>query len=353
MFQFKKKLSLFEKEMLKSKLKHENFAYNIIAIITQFVWSIHNIQIINIQLYFKENSNFNINNFIFWRSLPLIPLSYKLNKCKNSNFPVHSDIEHKIWFYLRNIGSYISLYLGLLIIDYYNYAIMYIIAFTTPLLIILLAVIFLKENFYIRYLLFVIICIFGTYFIVLCRQKNENIDIFNNNKNIFFNILIGVCFYISLSLNLTGQKVIVNEKIELNAQNFYVSFYNFMFALFFCLINFTFGFSDIKYIIFCIGNGLFFYIGSYLTSFCLQFIEVSKFQPVTYFTLIFQLIIQDIVINRIIYKTDILGIVLIVGVHVYNLYFALDENKNITESKADEEELKNNFLINNESADND
>ena len=351
MLQLKRKLSLFDKEMLKSKLKNENFAYNVIAIITQFVWSIHDIQIKNIQLYFQQK-NYSINSFIFWRSLPLIPLSYILNKKKNSNIPTHSDIEHKIWFYFRNIGSYISLYLSILITDYFSYAIKDIITYTTPLLIILLAVIFLKENCYIRYLLFVIICILGICFIVFNKQKMENMNIINNEENISFNIFIGVCFYIILSLSLTGQKVMVNEKIELNAQNFYISLYNFLFALIFCLINFSFYITDIKYIILCFINGLFFYIGSYLTGFCLQFIEVSKFQPVTYFSFVFYLIIQYFIISKNIYKMDIIGIILIVGVHVYNLYFTSDENCNNTSiPEIDEKELKNNFLAKNEDDD--
>ena len=309
--------SMLDSENLNLKRKNENFAYSL-GIITQFVWAINGLQLKTFQPYYLEV--FTNNSAVFWRSLPLVPLAYIICKKNNIHITAHSEVKHIIWFYFRNLGNYVTISLGIKLFSYFRLSTGTVITGCTPLLVILFSIIFLGEKFYLRYLIGVLICILGSSIIVFNDKKPQSKTTILDD-NIFMGIIVAINQLIFLALNFTGQKYIVKEKMDNNVQNYYLGIYNTFPAFLFCLKDRHFGLSNIKYVLYCISNGFIFYLGNYLTVICLKYIALSKYQPITYLSLVFTFIIAGVILGEAIYITDIFGALFIVGFQFYNIKF--------------------------------
>ena len=326
--------SMLDSEKLAIKRRNENFAYTL-GIFTQIIWSINGLQLKTFQPYYLDV--FSNNSAVFWRSLPVAPLAYIICRKNRIHITTHSEVKHIVWFYFRNLGNYVTISLGIKLFSYFRLSTGTVITGCTPLLVIIFSVIFLKERFYLRYLLGVLICILGSSIIVFNDKKPQSKTTILDD-NFFMGVIIAISQLICLSLNFIGQKFMVKEKMENNVQNYYLGIYNTLPAFLLCLKDGYFGFSNIKYIFYCMSNGIVFYLGNYLTVICLKYIALSKYQPITYLSLVFTFIIAGVILGEAIYFTDILGDVFIVGFQFYNMKFPpqvkhhIDINKeNITE----------------------
>ena len=106
-----------------------------------------------------------------------------------------------------------------------------------------------------------------------------------------------------------------------NVQNLYLGIYNGFPAFFFCILDGHFGLSNFKYVLYCMSNGIVFYLANYFTVIALKYIELSKFQPVTYLSFVFTFIIAATVLGEAIYFTDIVGAFFILAFQFYNMKF--------------------------------
>ena len=327
--------SMLDSEKLALKRKNENFAYTL-GIFTQIIWSINGLQMKTFQQYFMND--FTNNSAVFWRSLPLAPLAYIICKKNRIHITSHSEVKHIIWFYFRYLGNYVTISLGIKLFSYFRLSTGTVITGCTPLLVIIFAVIFLGERFYLRYLLGVLICILGSSIIVFNDKKPQSRQTILDD-NLFMGIIVAISQLIFLALNFTGQKFMVKEKMENNVQNFYLGVYNALPAFIFCLIDRNFGFSNMKYVLYCMSNGFIFYLGNYLTVICLKYIALSKYQPVTYLALVFTFIIAGVILGEAIYFTDILGALFIIGFQFYNMKFPPQVQRHINEKEDNMENI--------------
>ena len=321
--------SRLDSKKLALKRKNENFAYTL-GIFAQLVWSINSLQMKTFQPYYLDV--FSNNSAVFWRSLPVAPIAFFICKKNKIHITSHNEVKHIVWFYFRNLGNYITISLGIKLFSYFLLSTGTVIVGCTPLLVILFSVLFLGEKFYLRYLIGVLICILGSSIIVFNDKKPQSKTTILDD-NLFIGIIVAISQLIFLALNFTGQKFMIKEKIENNVQNFYLGIYNTLPAFFFCLKDCHFGLSNPKYVLYCMSNGFIFYLGNYLTVICLKYIALSKFQPITYLSIVFTFVIAGVILGEALYFTDILGAVFIIGFQFYNMKFPPQVEKHINENK--------------------
>ena len=330
--------SLLDDTALYKRRQDEKFAI-IVGILTQVVWGVNGIQVKSFAKLFPEI--YTVNSCIFWRILPVTIAGFVICKYKGHRITPHTEIKHLKWFIIRNGGAAIAIYCWVKAMEFFRISTLTVMFGTCPLFILFLSIIILDESFYVRYLIGIILCFIGSAIIVLNDTKPQSRkDILNDN--IFLGLFFELVNILLNAFGAIGQKILVKDKMDLDEQLYYLGLYNVVFAGVLSIIDMHFGFNW-KYILFIGSNGLFFYLGNYLTSLALKYISVMKFQPITYLCLVFTYILSFLLLGEPIFFTDIIGTIFIVGFQAYNLYYPVgkqvekkemssiitDKNKNI------------------------
>ena len=327
--------STLNDEMLAEKRKNERFAY-VVGILSQFIWALNSIQLKTYKHFFPKC--FSNNSLVFWRSLPIWLLGYYLCKLKNIRIKPFYLIKHKFWFLMRSFGNYFIIFLWIQILNYLRVSTGQVISGCFPVLVIFLSIPILHEKFYFRYIIGVLICIFGSGIIIM-NERNPEAAKTQLNNNVTLGVFFALCHLVFYALNNLSQKILCKENLSPDEQNYYLGLYNTLPALFFCFIERHFGFGSILYILYAISNGLFlFYLGNYLQTKALEYIAVSKFMPITYMNTVFVFILGFSILGEKIFLTDIFGAGLIIGFQLYNFYYPPGRQVNI-------EEIENNKKV--------
>ena len=143
-----------------------------------------------------------------------------------------------------------------------------------------------------RYLLGVLLCIFGSSIIILNDRKPEaKTQIVNDN--IFVGILLGITNVTLVALSLVGQKVLTKEGMDIHLQTFYFSAFNVVPSFFVSLFTGGLQLTHLKYIAYVSSNGIIFYVANYCNTLCFKYIAISKFQPITYLCIVFTFIFSS------------------------------------------------------------
>ena len=164
----------------------------------------------------------------------------------------------------------------------------------------------------------IIICFSGSALIVLNDKKPQSKTTILHD-NIYAGLFFAILFLITLSFNTTGQKMMANEKMPPDVQNFYLGFYNVLPGLIMCLYQGYFAFGHTKYILLCMSNGFLFYLANYCTSVCYEYIDISKFIPVTYLNIVFTFMLSVFILGEPLFLTDLVGALLIIGFQFWNI----------------------------------
>ena len=280
-------------EILKDK-RHKERIGAIFAVLSQFIWAINSIQLKTYKSFFPNE--FSNNSLVFWRSLPIWVLGYFFCKQKGIRIKSLSAIKHKFWFFTRSFGNYVTVFLWIKILSYFRVSTSQVIIGCHPVLVIFLSILILHEKFYFRYIISVLVCIFGSTLIVL-NEKNPNASKIKLNDNKLAGLFFAGC---------------------------HLSLYS--------LSNFS-----ILYILYAISNGLFvFYSGNYFQTLAMEYMAVSKFMPFTYMCTVFVFILGSILLGEEIYITDILGAGLIIFFQLYNVYYP--PGRQVNENNIDEKD---------------
>ena len=259
--------STLNDEMLAEKRKNERFAY-VVGILSQFIWALNSIQLKTYKHLFPKH--FSNNSLVFWRSLPIWLLGYYLCKFKSIRIKPFSSIKHKFWFLMRSFGNYFIIFLWIQILNYLRVSTGQVISGCFPVLVIFLSIPILHEKFYFRYIIGVLICIFGSGIIIM-NERNPEAAKTQLNSNVTLGVLFALCHLVFYALNNLSQKILCKENLSPDEQNYFLGLYNTLPALFFCFIEGHFGFRSILYILYAISNGLFlFYLGNYLQTKALE-----------------------------------------------------------------------------------
>jgi drug/metabolite transporter (DMT)-like permease len=307
--------SILNDEMLAEKRKNERFAY-IVGILSQFIWALNSIQLKTYKHFFPKD--FSNNSLVFWRSLPIWLLGYYLCKLKNIRIKPFNSIKHKFWFLMRSFGNYFIIFLWIQILNYLRVSTGQVISGCFPVLVIFLSIPILHEKFYFRYIIGVLICIFGSGIIIM-NERNPEAAKTQLNNNVTLGVFFALCHLVFYALNNLSQKILCKENLSPDEQNYYLGLYNTLPALICMIFENHYGFSSFVYIIYSISNGFIFYLGNYLTALALENISINKFLPMTYMNIVFVFILGFLFLGENVYFTDIFGSMLIMGFQVYNV----------------------------------
>ena len=331
--------SIMDDQKLIQKRKDENFAY-IVGIITQSLWGLNGVQIKTFRIYFPES--YSDNSALLWRMLIVAFLGYSICKYRNIHIQTIRELKHIYWFMARNATAYIFIMCWIKMFSYFRVSTISVIGGTGPLIIIILSVIFIGEKFYIRYIIGVLLCIVGSSIIIL-NDRNPEAKQQILNDNVIIGIIYAICNVGLVSFSMIGQKVMVNEGMNVDLQNYYFGLYNTVPALIAHIISGEFLSINIKYILFVMSNGFIFYLANYLTTISLKYIAVSKYQPISYLNIVFTFIFSAIILGEPIFFTDIIGASIIIGFQYYN--FQYPPGRVINEANIKQSNIKKDNMV--------
>lgn len=321
--------SLLNDEMKIEKRKNDRLAI-VYGIIAQLIWAFNAIQLKSYKPWFPDA--FSNNSLVFWRSVPIWVLGYVFSRRSNIEIIPLSKIKHLYWFLIRSAGNYVSVILWVTMLKFFRVSTCQCIAGCHPVLVIFLSVIIIKERFYYRYIIGVILSIIGTAIIVLNEnqpKETKEIEIkdndlsYNDNGSLIVAILVCLTHLMVISFTSFGQKVLCNEHISPEVQNYYLGMYNSLPALFISVLELHLGLSNLIYVIYGLSNGFVFYVANYYTALALNYMPISKFIPMTYLCTVFIFILGSVLLHEPVFFTDILGSLIILSFQVYNVWVPL------------------------------
>ena len=268
----------------------------------------------------KFPTKFHTIQFLFLRSFLIFFLSLFHNWYMKTPIIKPYDIPEKVFFFIRTNCNFFGVTFMLTALWYLRASTAQIIQSLFPIIVYVLSYFILKEKFYIRYFYGILICVLGSSIIILNEKKaNSNSD--STIKITTEGTIIGViCGFIDIffiaSVNVAN-KVLVNAKVPVGTQMFYVSIstmlYSFIFTLFFGGIV-----LDPLYLFMCMIHGLFFYFGNVIYNKALQLAPLNKLIIFQYLKIVYMFILAYIFINEKIYFTDLLGALFIISFMIYN-----------------------------------
>ena len=287
------------------------------AILAQFIWAVG---VVLIRTGTKCN-HFSPNSYSMWRSLFMSIVTYLSVKQKGLYLTPFSEVKRKAWFIVRTAGTYFCFLFYIIALLYLRTSTTSCLAAATPFVIIILSVWLLREAFYMRYFIGIIVCFLGSAMIVLNEKHGSSVS--TEEKTEVSNIIIGLlfvsCHVVLCGLITFAQKLMVIDGLATEIQVFYTGFTNWILGIIFCFIEGNFG-MNLWMIIVTFGNALVFYFGQMFTDLALRNMDVSKFSPTSYFQTLFVFLFSLMIFGEKFYFTDIVGSFLIVSFHLYNAY---------------------------------
>ena len=325
---------------LLEKRKNERFAY-ILGMFTQALWALNGVQIKTFRRYFPEN--YSDNSCLFWRMIIVAIIGFCICKYRKIHIKTLSEQKHLKWFLLRNATAFIFISCWIKMYSYFRVSTISVVCGTGPLIIIILSVFLLGEKFYFRYIIGVFLCILGSSVIIFNDKHPESkAQILNDN------VLVGILYAISnislYSLSMIGQKVLTKEKMDIDLQNYYFGIYNAVPSLVVYIFSGEIFSINIYYSLYVTTNGLIFYLANYLTTICLRYIAISKFQPITYLGIVFTFILSAIILGEPIFFAALIGAAIVIGFQYYN--FQYPPGRVVNEANIKQSNIKTENLIN-------
>ena len=213
--------SLLNSELLREKKKKENYGI-IITIIAHFFLAVNQLQLKTFAKWFKKE--YTQNNLLVYRSLATCGISYLLIKRKNQKIPSLLEINSKFWFFCRECGAYIILFFYLEMTTFFRVSTCQCIYGCHPIIVLLLSIIIINENFYWRYVVGMILSFIGSIFILLNEVQPEQRKQ-NDNKSVFIGIIFSFGYLTTLCVSKFAQKMLCKDHMTPEVQTFYLGFF--------------------------------------------------------------------------------------------------------------------------------
>ena len=272
--------------------------------------------------------DFDSIEFLFMRGLSIIIYGIFQTFYSKQKILKISELPLRFWFLIRANANFFYNAFSISALWYLRASTVQIIILLSPLLVLVLSNLFLKEPLYWRYLVGGIMCIGGSMIIILNEQKSkstssENVEVKDNgNESNHLGIILGVIlsgisvfFYAIINIS---SKILASHRVSLNNQMIYIGstnvMYSFIYILFKRKICLKFG-----YIMMCILHGFFFYLYYICYNRALQLAQVNKIVVITYLQIVFVFILGNIFLGEKIYDTDIIGTLLMMSYMIYNV----------------------------------
>ena len=327
-----------ETSSIKKKTSVENFGI-FLLLVCNFTRACNSLLIKYAQKKYHEI--YHTIPFLFYRAIFILFLSQIITTIKGEHILYPHEIKARLYFFLRTNLNFFGVQFNISAIWYLRVATVLIIGSLNPLLTTFLGIIILKEKFYMRYLIGTITCLIGSLFIILNERKGKNdagSEAGEQNTEteekkyggfsfgtIFGLILAFIDIFFVSTVELAN-KVLVNNKVPIHTQCFYVALNTIAYSLIYLFFTqewyITPGYAIIIFFQSCL-----FYTGNFFYNAGLKYIDLAKSAPIAYTRVVFVIILGFFILGENVYMTDLLGTSLIIGYMVYNLYFPIIPEK--------------------------
>lgn len=317
-------LSNNNKDEQKLNLQMKGFYYYAVAAFLYGVVSFHPKFIHHL----SPTNQFDSNSFMLYRSISQILLAMYLSKRNCEPISYLNDIQHKEWFFVRTFVNYLNFLCFILSTLYLRAATASAIMSLCPVVAVIVAVLILKDKFFMRYAYGLLICTIGTFIMVLNEKGTEqNSQIHNESDASSFNIFLGIIFaiiaLITEGLIIVSIRVLSVNKMNLETQSYYIGTSNALCAIIYGIITFNMNF-DLYLIVMGFVNGILFYITNYYCVESLKLISVSKISGLAYLTVLVVFFLGFLILGEPLYLTDFIGSIMILGVNSYDAMYPVN-----------------------------
>ena len=280
------------------------------------------------------SSYFETIPFLLIRAIMIMSLSLSFSFIWKQPILKPNEIKFKLPFLIRTNFNFFAVSLFTVSIWYLRVSTVQIISALNPIFVTYLSVIILKEKFYTRYVVGIILCILGSLLIINNEKKDSNEIKVNNSDNSEKTTVSGfssgtikgmLCSFGSTLINCAVDicnKVLAKNKIPITTQLFYLGFFTASYAI--CYVLFTWRLKVcIGYILLSFLQGTLFFIANATFNFGIQRIDLSKAAPVAYTKVVFVLLLGGVLLGEKVYLTDFIGAGLIISYMLYNLRYPI------------------------------
>lgn len=264
-------------------------------------------------------SKFSPNSYSLWRSIFMSIITYITMKRKHSHVISLREVPDKTWFIIRTFGIYFSFLFYIISLLYLRTSTTSCLGAANPFVVMVLSVVVLKETFYMRYLIGMIVCFIGSAMLVLNEKTSTSSNSSNDSKNVPVGLFFIICHILTCGLAVFSQKIMIIHKIDADNQVLFTGLSNSLVAFVVALVEGNFGLSfGVVFLAFL--NAIIFYLGITTTDWAMAMMDASKFAPTAYIQTLFVFIFSLLFFGEKFYLSDIIGSFFIVAFHLYNAY---------------------------------
>lgn len=266
--------------------------------------------------------------FLFLRSFMIVILASFHTWFCGLRILYPSEIPLKKWFIYRTNMNFFGMSFFTMSLWYLRASTAQIINSMNPILVLILSYFILKEPYYRRYAVGIIMCIIGSLLIILNERnpKKEDAKEISNFSDTLKGLGCGMCSLINVAFVIISNKILASNNVPINTQLFYVGVstmsYSTIFILFFGGVE-----LDGGYLLMCMLHGVFFYLGNLSYNQALKRAPVSKLIIISYLQIVYVFILAYLFLHESIFFTDILGAGIMLSYMMYNAYNPIKENK--------------------------
>jgi drug/metabolite transporter (DMT)-like permease len=290
------------------------------------------------------------NQVLLYRSLVISLISVLILRSEKKTLPSYGNVGSIFWFTIRNVTGYICNIALILCLNYIRLSTALVFNALSPVFTCIFSVVIIKEKFYPRYILGIIVCFTGCLIMIMNDRTSgskPNIESLNNttvideikdNSNInsqelqdsqLMNTLIG-CFFgiihtLFLSLHQTSTKILLNHKIENNVLIFYLGLTNGVLSYLtwqFIRTHEEMWWSPC-FVFQQLFNGGIYFTFVYLINIGYKNLDLIQTAGLGYITIVESFILGALFLGESVYFSDIIGSLIIVVYNVLNSYFPI------------------------------
>ena len=272
--------------------------------------------------------------FLFIRASMIITLALSTSFLTKERILRFNEIKFKLPFLIRTNFNFFAVSLYTISIWYLRVSTVQIISSLNPIIVTYLSIIILKERFYKRYIIGIIVCLLGS-LIIINNEKKESHEVKVTKEEIDPEIKKGefttgmikgiLCCFGSTLINCAvdiSNKVLAKNKIPITTQLLYLGIFTLSYSFIYILITQRFKYC-IPYVLFSFLQGTLFYIANTTFNFGIQRIDLSKAAPIAYTKVVFVLMLGGVLLGEQVYFSDFIGAGLIISYMLYNMKYPL------------------------------
>lgn len=289
-------------------------------------------------------SDFSMNSFFLWRSLATIFISlYYIKKNKNQITPLN-QVQNLFWLSVRCLGQLLALASYITAISYLRVGTVSSLTSTSPVVVLILSTVILKEKFHMRYAYGIIICLIGTFLIIsnergkkhTAHEELDSLDAdlsdqFTHILEIIFGVLWGIVNLVVVAMLQVSSKILIKEKLGNDVQCYYLGLSNFIVTLIVLIFSIIFDSTpkilfDGVLIFWSFINALTFFLGTYCLIESMKGLDLSMATPLNYLNCVTVFVLGATILQESVYFTDLIGSMIIIGYNVLNTLYPIQYN---------------------------